>query len=153
MIGDYWDDVMVDKVIDLLREYQDLFPTKIMDLKEIIGDLGMMKITLKLDAKPVKEKPYHLNPKYKEKVCKELNKIPVAKIVEPVEEYEGVSPLVVQEKKHKGEIRICLDLKKLNDAYVHDPFPTPFIDELLANVGGQEAYSIKVPSDQYFTRG
>jgi len=24
---------------------------------------------------------------------------------------------------------------------VHDPFPTPFIDEVLDNVGGQEAYS------------
>jgi len=28
----------------------------------------------------------------------------------------------------------------LNDAYVHDPFPTPFTDEVLENVGGQEAY-------------
>jgi hypothetical protein len=24
---------------------------------------------------------------------------------------------------------------------MHDPFPTPFIDEVLENVGGQEAYS------------
>lgn len=24
---------------------------------------------------------------------------------------------------------------------MHDPFPTPFIDEVLDNVGGQEAYS------------
>ena len=34
-----------------------------------------------------------------------------------------------------------MDLRKLNDGYVHDPFPTPFIDEVLENVGGQEAYS------------
>jgi len=43
----------VDKVAELLREYQDLFPTKFIDLKGIIGDLGMMKITFKPDAKPV----------------------------------------------------------------------------------------------------
>lgn len=49
--------------------------------------------------------------------------------------------MVLREKKHKGEIRICVDLKKLNDAYVHDPFPTRFIDRVLGNVGGQEAYS------------
>eukprot|EP00253_Pinus_taeda_P017844 PITA_17844 len=49
--------------------------------------------------------------------------------------------MVVQEKKHKGEIRICVDLKKLNDAYVNDPFPTSFTDEVLENVGGQESYS------------
>ena len=34
-----------------------------------------------------------------------------------------------------------MDLRKLNDACVHDPFPTPFTDEVLENVGGQEAYS------------
>eukprot|EP00253_Pinus_taeda_P017205 PITA_17205 len=28
-----------------------------------------------------------------------------------------------------GEIRICVDLRKLNDAYVHDPFLTLFTDE------------------------
>lgn len=30
---------------------------------------------------------------------------------------------------------------KLNDACANDPFPTPFIDEVLENVGRQEAYS------------
>ena len=49
--------------------------------------------------------------------------------------------MVVQEKKTKGEIRICVDLRKLNDACLHDPFPNPFTDEVLDNVGGQEVYS------------
>ena len=62
-------------------------------------------------------------------------------IIELVEESDWVSPMVVQEKKQKEKIRICLDLKKLNYAYLHDPFPTPFTDEVLENVGGQEAYS------------
>ena len=52
-IGSYWDDAMVDKVTELLCEYQDLFPTKFMDLKGIIRNLGVMKITLKPDAKQV----------------------------------------------------------------------------------------------------
>jgi hypothetical protein len=34
-----------------------------------------------------------------------------------------------------------VDLRKPNDACLHDPFPTPFTDEVLENVGGQEAYS------------
>jgi len=49
--------------------------------------------------------------------------------------------MVVQEKKQKDEIRICVDLRNLNDACVHDPFLTPFTDEVLDNIGGQEAYS------------
>lgn len=62
-----------------------------------------------------------------------------AGIIELVEESDWVSPMVVHEKKQKGEICICVDLRKLNDACVNDPFPTPFTDEVLENVGGQEA--------------
>ena len=40
-----------------------------------------------------------------------------------MEESEWVSPMVVHDKKAKGEIRIYVDLRKLNDASVHDPFP------------------------------
>jgi hypothetical protein len=61
-------------------------------------------------------------------------------VTEPVEEYEWISSMVVQEKKQRG-IRICVDLRKLKDACLHDPLPTPFTDEVLENVGGQEAYS------------
>ena len=49
--------------------------------------------------------------------------------------------MVIQEKKTVGEIRICVDLRKLNDACLHDPFPTPFTDEVLENMGGHEIYS------------
>jgi hypothetical protein len=43
--------------------------------------------------------------------------------------------MVVQEKK-KGGIRIFVYLININDACLHDPFPTPFTDEVLENVGG-----------------
>ena len=91
--------------------------------------------------KLVKQRPYRLNPRYKEKVKQELDKMIIVGIIEPVEESEWVSPMVVQDKKEKDEIRICVDLRKLNDASVHDPFTTPFTDEVLDNVGGQEVYS------------
>jgi len=144
-IEDYWDDTTVDKVAELLLKYQDLFPTKFTYFKGIIRDLGVMNIMLKPNKKLVKQRPYRLNPKYKEKVHVELDKMLVVGIIEPVEESDWVSPMGVQEKKQKDEMRICVDLKKLNDACVHDPFPTPFTDEVLNNVGGQEAY--------YFTDG
>lgn len=53
-IRDYWDVATVDKVTELLCEYQDLFPTKFIDLKGIVRDLGVMRITLKPNAKPIK---------------------------------------------------------------------------------------------------
>jgi hypothetical protein len=99
-----------------------------------------MRTTLKLGANPVKKRPYKLNPKYKEKVKIELDRMLEAGIIEPVEESEWIIPMVVQSKK-TGEIRIYADLNKMNDACFHDPFPTPFTDKVLDNVGGQEVYS------------
>ena len=61
-------------------------------------------------------------------------------MIEPLEESEWISPIVVQDKKTSREVRICVDLRKLNDAFLHDPFLTPFTDEVLENVGGQEMY-------------
>jgi hypothetical protein len=139
-IEDYWDVATTDKITKLLHEYQDLFPTKFTDMKGIKGPMGEMRITLKLDVNLVKQRPYRFNLKYKEKVKIELDRMLEAGIIEPVEESEWISSMVVQDKKI-GEIRICVDLMKINDVCLHDPFPTPFTNEVLDNVGGQEVYS------------
>ena len=91
----YWDDKMVSKITDLLHEFQDLFPTNFSQMKGIVGYLGEMKIPLKPDAKPVKQQPYRLNPRYKEKVKAELDRMLDAGIIEPVEESEWISPIVI----------------------------------------------------------
>jgi hypothetical protein len=119
-VGDCWDAATIDKGIK--------------------GPMGEMRISLKPDTKPVKQRPYRLNPKYKEKVKIELDRMLEPGIIELVEELEWINPMVVQDKK-TGEIKICVDLRKLNDACLHDNFPTPFTDEVLDNVGGQEVYS------------
>ena len=77
---------MVRKVTQLLHAYQDLFSTQFSEMKGILGDVGVIKIPLKPDAKPVKQCPYRLNPKYKEKVRMELHKMLAAGIFEAVEE-------------------------------------------------------------------
>ena len=103
-------------------------------MKSIIGELSEMKIPLKPEARPIRKIPYRLNPVYKQKVKVEIDRMFEDGIIEPMEEYELIIPMVVQEKK-QGRIRICVDLRKLNDAFLHDPFPTPFTYEVLENVG------------------
>jgi hypothetical protein len=68
-------------------------------MKGINGPMGEMNIPLKLDAMPVKQRPYILNPKYKEKVKIELDRMMEAGIIEPVEESKWIIPMVVQDKK------------------------------------------------------
>jgi len=123
-----------------LHEHRDLFPTKFIEMKGIAEELVEMRIPLRDDAKPVRQRPYRLNPRYKEKIRVEIAKMLEVGIVEPVEESKWISPMVVQDNKI-GEIQICVDLRKLNDSCVTDPFPTPFNDKVIDNVGGQEFYS------------
>lgn len=78
----------------------------------------------------MKKRPYQLNPRYKEKVKQGLNKMLTTRIIVPIEELEWIGPMVVQDKK-TGVIRIYVDLRNLNNAYVHDPFPTPFTNVVL----------------------
>jgi hypothetical protein len=99
-----------------------------------------MKILLRTEERLIRHRPYKLNPKYKKKFEAEIDRMIEARIIEPMEELEWISPLVVQEKK-QGRIRICVDLRKLNDACLPNPFPTPFMDEVLENIGGHEVYS------------
>ena len=52
----------MEKITDLLHDFQDLFLKKFSEMKGVLGDLGEMKILLKPDAKPVRQSMYCLNP-------------------------------------------------------------------------------------------
>ena len=49
-IGDYWDDETMEQITYLLHGFQYLFLTHFSKMKGILGDLGEMKILLKLDG-------------------------------------------------------------------------------------------------------
>jgi hypothetical protein len=124
-----------------LQEYEDLFPTRFLELKDIKGDLGEMKIQLNLDSRPIKYRPYRLNPIFKEKVKKEIERMIEARMIFPIDKVEWIIHIVVQTKKGIYDIRVCADYIILNATFVHDPFLTAFSDEVLDQVAGNEAYS------------
>jgi hypothetical protein len=65
-----------------------------------------------------------------------------AGIIYPIEKAEWESPMVVQPKKHDPKkLRICVDFRGLNKLTLTDPFPTPFVDEIINEVTGHECYS------------
>jgi hypothetical protein len=94
---------------------------------------------------------------YKREVKAYIDRMLEVGIIELVEESEWINPMVVQENK-QGRIRICVYLRKLNGDFLHDPFPTHSTDEVLENMGGQEAifihkWILRLPSDQNSSRG
>jgi hypothetical protein len=58
----------VEIIIELLREYNDQFPMTFIEMKGIAGELGEMKIPLKPEVRSMRQRPYRLNPIYKQKV-------------------------------------------------------------------------------------
>jgi DNA integrity scanning protein DisA with diadenylate cyclase activity len=75
MVGDYWEEKTNQEIQSLLQEYEDLFPKTLLELKGIKGVMGEMKIKLKPGSKAVRHRPYRLNPRVKEKVKKEIEKM------------------------------------------------------------------------------
>ena len=74
------------KITDLLDKLRYLFPTKFLEMKGIIYNMGEMNIPLKWDARPLKQRPYGLNTRYKEKVNTKLDQLLDAWINEPIKE-------------------------------------------------------------------
>jgi hypothetical protein len=82
-----------------LRKYNDLFPTTFIEMKGITGELSDMNIPLKPDARPVRQRPYRINPVYTKKMKVELDRMLEDGIIEPIEESKWISPMVVYENK------------------------------------------------------
>ena len=64
-IGDYWNEEQTTEIVNLLKEFQDVFARDYKDLKGLVHEMGKMKIDIKPDIRPVKKRPYKLAHKYK----------------------------------------------------------------------------------------
>jgi hypothetical protein len=80
--------------------------------------------------------------KYKPIVQKEIEAMLVVGIIYLIDKSEWEIPMVMQPKKHDPKkLRICVDFRGLNKLTVTDPFPMPFVDEIINEVAGHECYS------------
>lgn len=91
-------------------------------------------------AKPVRQRLYRMNPRYKEKVKVEIDKMLEVGYIYEIEYNDWVSPIVVVPKKN-GKIRVYVDYRQLNKVSKKDPFLIPFTEDILETVGGKEVYS------------
>ncbi len=77
-----------------------------------------------VDACPIKQRPYQMNPNYAKKVRENLDKLLDAQFIFLIETARWLSPLVIVSKKN-GQLRIFMDYRKLNSQTNKDPFPFP----------------------------
>ena len=60
-----------------------------------------------------------------------------------------VSPLVVANKTN-GTIRLCVDLRRVNQAVIRERHPMPVIDDVLAKIGKGKVWSVLDIKDAFF---
>ena len=49
-IGDYWNEEQMTEIVNLLKEFQDVFARDYKDLKDLVHEMGEMKIDIKPDV-------------------------------------------------------------------------------------------------------
>ena len=76
------------EIVNLLKEFQDVFARDYKDLKGLVHEMGEMKIDIKPDARPVNKRPYKLAHKYKEIVNKDINNMLAVGIIYPIDQSE-----------------------------------------------------------------
>ena len=100
-----------------------------------------MKIKILLDAKPINKTPLKVAHKYKDIAKNEIDNMLKAGIIYLVDQSEWACPMVVQPKKHNPKrLRSCVDHIWINIVTLIDPFPSPFCDEIINEVAGDECY-------------
>ena len=75
------------------------------------------------------------------KVSEELDKLLKLDIIEPVEgPIAWINPVVVIPKS-SGDIRLCLDMRRANEAIIRERFPIPTLDQVVQGMHGAKVYS------------
>ena len=136
-----------EKYLHMLASFPDLFITSYEEIRGFKGE--EMCIELKECAKPVRQRIRRMGQEQMEALREEVDKLLKAGFICPVETTEWVSPVVITPKKD-GRWRICVDFKPLNSATKKDPYPLPFIDQILDSVAGHERYSVCDGFSGYF---
>ncbi|KAI5323720.1 hypothetical protein L3X38_032792 [Prunus dulcis] len=146
-----------DKLLRVLRKYQDALGWTIADIKGISPALCMHRILMEDDVKPTVDDQRRLNPIMKEVVRTEVMKLLDAGMIYPISDSKWVSPTQVVPKRtgitvvknDNNELvptrlttgwRMCVDYRKLNTGTRKDHFPLPFIDQMLERLAGRAFY-------------
>ena len=108
-----------------------------------IGKLKECRLKLHVDPEvtPVVQKPRRVPFALREKVTAKVEDLIAKDIVERVDgPTSWVSPVVVAPKA-EGDIRLCVDMRKANQAIIRERIPIPTVDEVIENLNGSAVFS------------
>jgi hypothetical protein len=133
-VGPQVNSVREDKV-SMMHKYSEVFTG--------VGKLTDFQLELDIDdkvrpvAQPSRRIPYFVRKTVEQK----LQELEDLDIIEPTEgPTPWVSPLVVIPKKN-GEVRVCVDMRRANEAVLRSRHPIPTVDDIIQNFNGAVVFS------------
>ena len=108
-----------------------------------VGKLKSRQVTLHVDpnVKPIAQPPRRIPFNIRDQVSTKIKELLDNDIIEPVEgPTPWVNPVVVVPKAG-GEIRLCIDMRRANEAIIRTRYNIPTVDELLQNMNGSKIFS------------
>ncbi|KAI5387006.1 hypothetical protein KIW84_073235 [Lathyrus oleraceus] len=128
-------------LIDLLREYSDVFAWSYQDMPGLDSEIVEHRLSLKLEYPSVKQKLRRTHPDMAVKIKEEVHKQIDVGFLVTVEYPQWVANIVPMLKKD-GKVCMCVDNRDLNKASPKDDFPLPHIDMLVDNTAKFKVFSL-----------
>jgi len=114
---------------------------------KVFSGVGMLsgyqlKLHINREVTPVAQKrrriPFPLKDKVQRKIDELLNLDITEKVSGPT---TWVSPAVIAPKPNKDDVRICVDMRCVNEAIQREKLPIPTVDEVLGEMNGNTVFS------------
>lgn len=100
-----------------------------------------VKLTIDKSVRPVQQPLRRVPMAIEALVENKLKEALQRDIIEPVEEYSAwISPIVVTFKAN-GDIRICVDMRRANEAILRENYPLPTFDSILTKIRTAKYFS------------
>lgn len=116
------------KLIEMLSKFENMWDGTLGTIKAAVH-----RIELEPGSRPIHQQPYRAGPTQREHERREIDKMLKAGVIEPAKT-EWASPIVFAPKKD-GQLRFCIDYRRLNALTIRDSYPIPRMDECIDSLG------------------
>ncbi|CAA0839466.1 Unknown protein, partial [Striga hermonthica] len=136
------------KLINLIREFTDIFAYTTDELTGIEARVIEHRLNIDLSVRPVKQKRRHHGAEMDKIIEQEVDKLLNAGHIKKIQFPEWLSNTVMVSKSG-GKWRMCIDFRDLNKACPKDLYPLPRIDQLVDSTARCELLSLMDASQGY----